>query len=151
VLILIPFGPMLMRRFDVRLIGFMGLALFALSCSMNVQLSADNAGDQFFLPNIVRAIAQALVITPISAITTSGVAPKDAGAASGLSNMMRNLGGAVGTAALATVITKREQYHSNIIGQSVNLGRDEVRQRIDQMASYFAAHASRIELRRPTR
>jgi DHA2 family multidrug resistance protein len=139
-LILIPFVPMLMKRFDVRLIGFVGLSLFAISCFMNVQLSADNAGDQFFLPNIVRAIGQALVITPISAITTSGIAPKDAGAASGLSNMMRNLGGAVGTAALATVITKREQYHSNIIGQSVNLGRDEVRQRIDQMAGYFAAH-----------
>ena len=129
-LILIPFVPMLMKRFDVRLIGFTGLALFAASCFMNVNLSADVAGDQFFLPNIVRAVGQALVITPISAITTSGIAPKDAGAASGLSNMMRNLGGAVGTATLATVITKREQYHSNIIGQSVNLGRDEVRARI---------------------
>ncbi|MGA0530319.1 DHA2 family efflux MFS transporter permease subunit [Hansschlegelia sp. KR7-227] len=139
-LILIPFVPMLMKRFDVRLIGFVGLALFALSCFMNVQLSADNSGDQFFIPNVVRAIGQALVITPISAITTSGIAPKDAGSASGLSNMMRNLGGAVGTATLATVITKREQYHSNIIGQSVNLGRDEVRQRIDQMTGYFMSH-----------
>lgn len=139
-LILIPFVPMLMKRFDVRLIGFTGLALFAVSCFMNVNLSADVAGDQFFLPNIVRAVGQALVITPISAITTSGIAPKDAGAASGLSNMMRNLGGAVGTATLATVITKREQYHSNIIGQSVNLGRDEVRARIDQMTGYFMSH-----------
>ena len=45
-------------------------------------------------------------------------APSEAGAASGLSNMLRNLGGAVGTATLATVLTKREQFHSNIIGQS---------------------------------
>jgi hypothetical protein len=42
-------------------------------------------------------------------------APSEAGAASGLSNMLRNLGGAVGTATLATVLTKREQFHSNII------------------------------------
>ena len=41
--------------------------------------------------------------------------------------MLRNLGGAVGTATLATMITKREQFHSNIIGQSVTLARDEVR------------------------
>ena len=34
--------------------------------------------------------------------------------------MMRNLGGAIGTAVLATMITKREQFHSNIIGQSVD-------------------------------
>ncbi len=44
--------------------------------------------------------------------------------------MLRNLGSAIGTAVLATVITKREQFHSNIIGQSVTLGREEVRTRI---------------------
>ena len=54
--------------------------------------------------------------------------------------MLRNLGGAVGTATLATVLTKREQFHSNIIGQSVTLYREEVRDRIDQLTQYFMAH-----------
>jgi MFS transporter, DHA2 family, multidrug resistance protein len=106
---------------------------------MNTSLSS-SAGDQFFLPKIVRAIGRALVITPVSAVTTAGILPKDAGASSGLSNMMRNLGGAVGTATLGTVLTKREQFHSNIIGQSITLTRDEVRSRPDQMTGYFMAH-----------
>jgi DHA2 family multidrug resistance protein len=54
--------------------------------------------------------------------------------------MLRNLGGAIGTAVLATVITKREQFHSNIIGQSVTPGREEVRDRIAEMTRYFQAH-----------
>ena len=54
--------------------------------------------------------------------------------------MLRNLGGAVGTAVLATVITKREQFHSNIIGQSVTLGRQEVRDRLAQSTHYFMLH-----------
>jgi DHA2 family multidrug resistance protein len=54
--------------------------------------------------------------------------------------MLRNLGGAIGTAVLATVITKREQFRSNIIGQSVTLGREEVRNRINQATNYFLAH-----------
>ncbi len=54
--------------------------------------------------------------------------------------MMRNLGGAVGTATLATILTKREQFHSNIIGQSVTLSRDEVRQRLATMTHYFTSH-----------
>ena len=54
--------------------------------------------------------------------------------------MMRNLGGAIGTAVLATIVTKREQFHSNIIGQSVSLGREEVSARIAQMTGYFQAH-----------
>jgi MFS transporter, DHA2 family, multidrug resistance protein len=139
-LMLIPLVPMLMKRFDARYIACLGIAIFAASCFMNTTLSFDNAGDQFFLPNIVRAIGQALVITPVSAVTTAGILPKDAGAASGLSNMMRNLGGAIGTATLGTILTKREQFHSNIIGQSITLTRDEVRSRLDQMTSYFMAH-----------
>ena len=79
-------------------------------------------------------------MTPLSAISLGSVAPQDAAAASGISNMMRNLGGAIGTAVLATIVTKREQFHSNIIGQSVDLGREEVRTRIAQMTNYFMAH-----------
>ena len=129
-----------MKRFDARYIGGLGIAIFAASCFMNTSLSLDNAGDQFWVPNIVRAIGQALIITPISAITTAGIAPSEAGAASGLSNMMRNLGGAIGTATLATVLTKREQFHSHIVGQSVTLFRDEVRQRLDSMTTFFLGH-----------
>src|SRR6516225_7561388 len=139
-LLLIPLVPLLMKRFDARYIAAFGIALFAISSFMNLTLSPDSAGDQLLIPNIVRAIGQALIITPLSSITTGGIAPSEAGAASGLSNMLRNLGGAVGTATLATVLTKREQFHSNIIGQSVTLYRDEVRQRIAELTNYFLAH-----------
>jgi DHA2 family multidrug resistance protein len=131
---------MMMKRFDARYIGFLGISIFAFSCFMNVMLSADNAGDQFWIPNIVRAIGQALVLTPITAITTGGIAPSDAAAASGLTNMLRNLGGAVGTATLGTVLTKREQFHSNIIGQSITASRDQVTERLNQLTHYFMAH-----------
>lgn len=139
-LLLIPLVPMMMKRVDVRWLAFFGIAVFSLSCFMNVTLSADNAGDQFFIPNIIRAIGQAFVITPVTAITTAGIVAADAAAASGLTNMLRNLGGAVGTASLGTILTKREQFHSNIIGQSVTLGREEVRARIDQVTNYFLSH-----------
>lgn len=139
-LLLIPFVPRLMKMFDARYIGIAGIVLFAASCLMNVNMSLDYSGDQFFIPNIVRAIGQALILTPLTAIATQDIAPKDAANASGLFNMLRNLGGAVGTASLATIITKREQFHSNIIGQSVTTYRDEVRQRIEQMTNYFMSH-----------
>jgi DHA2 family multidrug resistance protein len=138
-LILIPLVPRMMKRFDTRYIAFTGLMIFAYSCFMNIAMSPDYAGDQLWIPNIVRAIGQAMVLTPLTSVTTSEIAPQDAAAASGISNMLRNLGGAIGTAVLATVITKREQFHSNIIGQSVTSGREEVRDRIAQMTDYFLA------------
>ena len=139
-LLLIPLVPKLMQRFDARYIAAVGLLLFAYSSFMNIEMSLDYAGDQLFIPNIIRAIGQALTLGPLSAVTLGSVAPQDAPAASGISNMMRNLGGAIGTAVLATIVTKREQFHSNIIGQSVDLGREEVRARIAQMTDYFLAH-----------
>jgi MFS transporter, DHA2 family, multidrug resistance protein len=139
-LVLIPLVPKLMQRFDARYIAFTGLMIFAYSCFMNTSMSPDYAGDQLWIPNIVRAIGQAMVLTPLTSVTTSETAPQDAAAASGISNMLRNLGGAIGTAVLATVITKREQFHSNIIGQSVTPGREEVRDRIAHMTDYFLAH-----------
>ncbi|GIQ73925.1 DHA2 family efflux MFS transporter permease subunit [Bradyrhizobium sp. RD5-C2] len=139
-LILIPLVPKLMQRFDARFIAFTGMILFAVSSFMNIQMSLDYSGDQFFYPNIVRAVGQAITLAPLSAISLGSVAPQDAAAASGISNMMRNLGGAIGTALLATIVTKREQFHSNIIGQSVHLGREEVRARIADVTNYFLSH-----------
>jgi MFS transporter, DHA2 family, multidrug resistance protein len=139
-LLLIPLVPKLMQRFDARYIAITGLLIFAYSSFMNTAMSPDYAGDQLWIPNIVRAVGQAMVLTPLTSVTTGGTAPQDAAAASGISNMLRNLGGAIGTAVLATVITKREQFHSNIIGQSVTLGREEVRNRIAEMTDFFLAH-----------
>ena len=139
-LVLIPLVPKLMQRFDTRYIAFTGLMIFAYSCFMNTAMSLDYSGDQLWIPNVVRAIGQAMVLTPLTSVTTGDIAPQDAAAASGISNMLRNLGGAIGTAVLATVITKREQFHSNIIGQSVTLSREEVRNRISQLTDFFTAH-----------
>jgi DHA2 family multidrug resistance protein len=139
-LVLIPLVPKLMGRIDARYIAAFGLLLFAYSSFMNTTMSLDYSGDQFWIPNIIRAIGQALTLAPLSNVSLGSVAPQDAPAASGISNMMRNLGGAIGTAVLATVVTKREQFHSNIIGQSVDLGREEVRARIAEMTNYFIAH-----------
>jgi DHA2 family multidrug resistance protein len=141
-IILIPFVPRLMKTFDIRYIGFFGIALFSASAFMDTHLSLDISGDQFLIPNVVRAIGQALIITPLTAIALAAIAPKDASNASGLFNMLRNLGGAIGTASLQTIITKREQYHSNILGQSVTVYRDEVRQRLADMTNHFLSHGA---------
>ncbi len=139
-LVIIPFVPWLMKRADSRLIAMCGLAVFAVSCFMNAYMSPDYAGDQLRLPNIVRSVGQAVVLTPLTAIAMVGIARESSAAASGVFNMLRNLGGAFGTALLATLVTKREQFHSNVIGSSVTVFRDSVRERLDDLTAYFINH-----------
>jgi DHA2 family multidrug resistance protein len=118
----------------------MGFALFAASNFMNIYMTNDYATDQLFWPNVVRAIGQALVFAPLSAVATAGIEAENAGSASGLFNMMRNLGGAVGIALLQTLLTKREQYHSNVLMQSVSLLEHATRARIEKLTLYFMSH-----------
>ena len=139
-LLLIPMVPRLMKRFDPRLIIGIGFALFAASNFMNIFMTNDYATDQLFWPNIVRALGQALVMAPLSAVATAGIEAENAGSASGLFNMMRNLGGAVGIALLQTLLTKREQYHSNVLMQSVSMLEQATRTRIEQLTQYFMNH-----------
>ncbi|MGO6694168.1 MDR family MFS transporter [Rhizobium johnstonii] len=139
-LLLIPLVPRLMKRFDVRLLIIVGFALFAASNFMNVHMTGDYASDQLFWPNIVRAIGQALVFTPLSAIATAGIEQENAGSASALFNMMRNLGGAVGIASLQTFLSKREQFHSNILTHSVSVFEEATRDRIARLTGYFMNH-----------
>jgi DHA2 family multidrug resistance protein len=141
-LVLIPLVPRLMKRFDARFVIAVGFALFALSNFMNVALSGDYGADQLLLPNIVRAIGQALVFTPLTAVASAGIEKENAGSASALFNMMRNLGGAIGIALLETFLTKREQYHSNVLGQSVSLFDEATRARIAALTHHFLAHGA---------
>jgi DHA2 family multidrug resistance protein len=107
---------------------------------MNIHLSLDVAGDQFFWPNVVRAIGQSMVMAPLSALATAGIERESAASASALFNMTRNLGGAIGIAVLQTFLTKREQFHSNVITSSVSLFSEATRQRVDQLQAYLLAH-----------
>ena len=139
-LLLIPLVPRLMQRFDARVIIGIGFALFAASNFMNIHMTNDYATDQLFWPNIVRAIGQALVFAPLSAVATAGIEAENAGSASGLFNMVRNLGGAIGIAALQTLLTKREQFHSNVLMQSVSMFEQATRTRLEQFTQYFMNH-----------
>jgi DHA2 family multidrug resistance protein len=139
-LVLIPLVPRLMQQFDARPIIGIGFALFAASNFMNVLMTGDTGADQLLWPNIVRAVGQALVFAPLSAVATAGIETENAGSASALFNMMRNLGGAIGIAALQTFLTKREQFHSNILTNSVSSFEEATRARLATSTAYFLNH-----------
>ena len=136
-LLVIPFLPLLMRRLDARWLIVLGLLLWAASNFMNVTISTDVGGEQLMLPNVVRAIGQALVMTPITVLAAAGIEDENAASASALVNVTRNLGGAVGIAALQTFLVRREQFHIQMLGQSVSMFDENTRRHLDELAQYF--------------
>ncbi|MBU7584419.1 MAG: DHA2 family efflux MFS transporter permease subunit [Nostoc sp. TH1S01] len=141
-LFIIPFIPKVMQRIDVRFMVALGVTLFAISAFMNAGLTNQTGLEQLRWSQLVRAMGQPLIMVPLTSIATAGLNPKDAGSASGLFNMMRNMGGSLGIAVLATLLTNREQFHSNRLGDAVSLYNPETQQRIDQMTQYFISRGA---------
>ena len=139
-LAVIPCMPFLMKRFDPRRLLAFGFALFAVSAFMNMNLGPDDAGPQMLIPNLIRAVGQALVFPALTVIATSGLPPRESGSASALFTMLRNLGGAIGIAMVQTFITNREKFHSAMVNPSVSLLNPATRVRLAALQDYFAAH-----------
>ncbi|MEV6560877.1 MFS transporter [Nocardia sp. NPDC051756] len=98
--------PWLMRRVDGRVLIAVGSLLAAAGFWWQAQLSPDSSYLVGILgPAVIFSIGSGLLNTPITTAVTSGVATEDAGAASGLMNTTKQVGGALGLAALVTFAT----------------------------------------------
>jgi DHA2 family multidrug resistance protein len=142
-LLVIPMVPKLMQRVDARIIIGIGVLFFGGSSFFTAHLDTDFAGPQFYIPLVIRAFGQPLIMVPLSAVTTSGMAKgRESGAASALFNMMRNIGGSIGIAGLSTLVSVRERFHSERIGESVTVYSGAVQERVRQSAEYFLSQGS---------
>ncbi|MGV8534259.1 EmrB/QacA family drug resistance transporter, partial [Pseudomonas aeruginosa] len=85
-------------------------------------LNAD-AGRNVIIPSIVvRGIGQPLIMVALSVA--------QAGSASALISMLRNLGGAIGTALLTQLVSLRERFHSERIGETLTIFDGGLQQRL---------------------
>ena len=142
-LVVIPLIPKLMKVVDARIIIGTGIVLFGGSSFLDIHLNSNFAGPQFYIPLIIRAVGQPLIMTPLSAITTAGMAEgRESGAASALFNMMRNIGGSIGIAGLSTLLSMRERFHSERIGESVTIYSQALQVRLQEAATYFMSQGS---------
>ena len=138
-LFILPFVPKIIKVIDIRLVIATGAFLFASSCFMNAFLDPDYARPQFIFANIIRSLGQPLFLIPLLSLATADIPKKEAGSASALFNMMRNLGGSVGIAMLSTLVTNREHLHSERIGSTVTTASVGVSQRLDALTSMLLA------------
>lgn len=141
-LFLIPLVPKLMQRFDVRFIAVVGFSIFAVSCFMNSNMTSQTDITQLRWSQLVRALGQPLMIVPLTTIATGNIEPEQAGSASGLFNMMRNLGGSIGIATLSTLLSQREQFHSHRVGEAISLYDPQTQQRLEQLIQTFISRGS---------
>jgi DHA2 family multidrug resistance protein len=137
--LLMPILPMLLNRYDPRILVIVGLGLFFASCMLDISLTADSVGHDFYASQILRGFAQMLAMMPLNQASMAAVEAHEAGDAAGLYNMARNLGGSIGLALLGVLIDRRTHYHDDVIRESLSAnslrGQDHI---AASSASYLA-------------
>src|SRR6202043_1601531 len=101
----------LARRMDLRWLMMFGLASFGTAMWSYSFITHDWGGDQLLLPQVLRGFPQVFAVAPAVTLGLGSLAPERLKYASGLYNMMRNLGGAVGIAVSGAILNARTNFH----------------------------------------
>jgi len=119
-----PLSSILMRRLDPRAMLALGLSGFSASCFMLTDITKDWDYWELFLPQIVRGGSLMLCMVPINNIALGTLPAETVKSASGLFNLTRNLGGAMGLAIIHTTLNARWDFHLQRLHESVAWTRD---------------------------
>src|SRR5712672_596591 len=106
-----PVVGRLMQRVDMRLIIATGLIIFALGSFQMTWITRDYDFYELLVPQILRGIGMMFAMVPTNTIALGTLPPDRVKNASGLFNLTRNLGGAVGLAVINQVLNERTDLH----------------------------------------
>ncbi len=106
-------------KFNPKIPILLGVIILAVSFLLNTKLSWLTEHNFIMLSLYLRGFAMGLMFTPLSTLSLLQIPREKMAQASGLSNTVRQLGGSLGIAILATLLTTRVAYHSQIYGQAV--------------------------------
>jgi MFS transporter, DHA2 family, multidrug resistance protein len=104
---------------DRRVVITVGLSLFAFSLWLTSHLTAEWGFAELFWPQVVRGLAVMLCIVPSVGMALSAFQGPELRAASGLFNLMRNLGGAIGIAVVNTWLLNNARIETARIGEAL--------------------------------
>jgi MFS transporter, DHA2 family, multidrug resistance protein len=106
-LVTAPFSVQIDRYFNARWLSAFGFGMFALGLFMNAHFTVDSDYAEYFWPQVVRGVASAFCVLPPIRLALGLISLDKIGDASGLFNLTRNIGGAIGIAVVDTMIWQR--------------------------------------------
>jgi DHA2 family multidrug resistance protein len=121
-LVAAPIAGALESRLDPRWLSAFGFSLFALGLGLSAFESRVADFDEMFWPQVMRGFAAMFCLLPPTRLALETLPHKQVPDASGLFNMMRNLGGAVGIALIDTILYGRTSGHAEAIRQRLIAG-----------------------------
>jgi DHA2 family multidrug resistance protein len=132
-----PLAGMLSSKLDPRFMMMIGFTGFSLGTWMMSHMTADWDFWELLIPQILRGSSMMLAMVPINNVAL-GTLPMDRiRGASGVFNLTRNLGGAVGLALINTILTQQTSIHSSRLAEHINFSNPEATEMIASLTAKY--------------
>ncbi len=117
-----PLAGLFSDRFSPKIPAFIGMVLMGWTLYEFSYLSFLSEKSQIMLPLYIRGIALGILFAPLTTLAISEISNRKMAQASGLFNVIRQIGGSFGVALFGTILTRKTIYHTDIYGQQMNTG-----------------------------
>jgi DHA2 family multidrug resistance protein len=128
-----PISGRISDKINPKLPLFIGVILFSFSFYLNSNLSWLTELRYIMLSLYLRGFAMGLMFTALSTVSLSEIPREKMAQASAITNSIRQLGGSLGVALLATLLSSRVSYHAQIFGGAVKPNSEVYQQTINKM------------------
>ncbi|UDL94425.1 DHA2 family efflux MFS transporter permease subunit [Lichenihabitans sp. PAMC28606] len=140
-----PLAVFLERRVDGRILAAIGFTLFGAGMALGAAQNAFSDYDALFWPQVLRGAAIMFCLLPPTRFALGHLPPERVPGASGLFNLMRNLGGAIGLALIDSVIYGRVGSYASTIEAGLRAGDVGVAKAVGIPLPTFMHHADRLD------
>ena len=140
--LMMPLVGVLISRTDPRGLLAAGLLIGAGSLFWFGHLSLDAGFANIVWPQFVQGIGFGLLFVPLTTVTMDPIPKERMGNATSLFNLLRNIGGSCGIATVETMLARRQQVHTDVLGTHVNAYSPQTRTVLHGLAGHLAAAGS---------
>jgi DHA2 family multidrug resistance protein len=130
---------LLANRIDSRLLLAFGFAVFGGSALMLSDVNLVISMRSVAWPNFINGFGGGFVFVPLTTMTMGLLRKQDIGNAAGIYNLIRNIGGSIGIAALTAFLVRGSQTHQDYLGAHLTAGNAAVSDMIAALSARFAA------------
>lgn len=133
----VPFYFWLSKKINLRWLLMAGLGGFVFSMYLFTPITHEWGWQELLFPQAIRGISQQFAMAPIVTLTLGGIPKERLKLASGVFNLTRNLGGAIGIALCGSILNNRTNFHFSRMGEKMVSVPHTVNDFISRSALFF--------------
>ena len=147
-IVAMPLVGILVSKLDSRILVSTGFTIFGICSLFWSFLTLQLSPWSMLWPIVISGFSLGLVFVPLSVTTLGDLPPQSVGNASGLYNLMRNIGGSVGISMVQTILVRHQQLHQTELVRHLTPTSPNYQQNLSYLAKFFSQFADPLTAQR---